>query len=70
MDLMERLDFPEATVDTIADIFGLRNNISLAELRAAVGVSMLPGRDLIRIRRALDPVVRHCVSCCVDTYIM
>ncbi len=57
MDALERLGFPDSVIDVIAELFGLRDSVSLADLRAAVERSVLPGRDFIRIRRALDPTV-------------
>ncbi len=66
IDAMESLSFPDATVDLVAELFGLQDSVTLAELRAAVDVATLPGRDLIRLRRALDPVVRACVSVCTQ----
>ena len=65
IDAMESLSFPDATVDLVAELFGLQDSVTLAELRVAVDVATLPGRDLIRLRRALDPVVRACVSVCM-----
>ncbi len=62
---MESLSFSDTTIDTVAELFGLQDSVTLAELRAAVHVATLPGRDLIRLRRALDPVVRACVCACV-----
>ncbi len=65
-DAMESLAFPDTTVDLVADLFGLQDSVTLADLRAAVHVATLPGRDLIRLRRALDPAVRALrLSVCV-----
>ncbi len=72
MAALERLEFPLSLQETVAGLFGLQDSVTLAELRAAVDVVSLPGRDLIRLRRALDPVVRgmfvcvHAVSECMQ----
>ena len=64
--LLEAMDahaFAPSLQETVAELFGLQDSVTLAELRAAVDVATLPGRDLIRLRRALDPVVRACRAC-------
>jgi hypothetical protein len=63
MAALERLELPLSLQEAVAELFGLQDSVTLAELRAAVDVTALPGRDLIRLRRVLDPVVRACVSC-------
>jgi hypothetical protein len=64
MAALERLEFAPSLQETIAELFGLQDSVTLAELRSAVDVATLPGRDLIRLRRALDPMVRACVCGC------
>ncbi len=63
IDAMEAQAFAPSLQETVAELFGLQDSVTLAELRAAVDVATLPGRDLIRLRRALDPVVRACSVC-------
>jgi hypothetical protein len=56
MDALEALAFPETVVDLVAEHFGLQETVALEELHAATA-SVLPGRDLVRLRRMLDPTV-------------
>ncbi len=62
-DAMEALRLPDSTIDLVAELFGLQDSVTLAELRApAVDAVALPGRDLpvpvLRLRHALDATVR------------
>jgi hypothetical protein len=66
IDAMEALSFPDATVDLVAELFGLQDSVTLAELRSPVDAATIPGRDLIRLRCALDPAVRACMSMCMQ----
>jgi hypothetical protein len=59
MAALERLELPLSLQEAVAELFGLQDSVTLAKLRAAVDVAALPGRDLIRLRRALDPVAEH-----------
>jgi hypothetical protein len=41
----------------ISDRFGLKESVTLTELRGAIGPDILPGRDLLRLRRSLPQCV-------------
>ncbi len=55
---MEAMAFAPSLQEQVAELFVLQDSVTLAELRTAVDAVTLPGRDLLRLRRALDPMVR------------
>jgi hypothetical protein len=55
LEAMDSLGLESSVQETVADLFGLQDSVTLAELRAAIGTDALSGRDLIRLRRALGP---------------
>ncbi len=55
IDTMERLNFDADKVGAVADAIGHLDSVSLPTLRSLVGVDRLPGSDLIRLRRLLEP---------------
>ncbi len=62
LEAMEALALPPSLQELVAELFGLQDSVTLAELRAAVDAATLPGRDLLHLRRALDPVVRNAAA--------
>jgi hypothetical protein len=64
-EAMEAMALPPSLQETIAELFGLQDSVTLTELRAAVDVVTLPGRELIRLRRALDPVCASVACVCL-----
>jgi hypothetical protein len=69
LEAMEAMALPPSLQEAVAERFGLQDWVTLAELRTALDVVTLPGRDLLRLRRALDPMVRlspvMCAICSV-----
>ena len=53
LEVMESMGYATPVQELVADLFGLRDVVSLSELRSCVHATALPGRDLIRLRRAL-----------------
>jgi hypothetical protein len=63
LEAMDAMQFPVSLQELVARLFGLQDSVTLAELRAAVDAATLSGQDLLRLRRALDPLVSARLAC-------